>query len=377
MDLSHLVSPIRTSIDARDVAPIVLQKTAEDCADYRALADIGIVFPDAGLRDMMDAQRRVGVGMDDLQGTITTGSISTPVQFLQNWLPGFVNVITQVRNIDRLIGIQTTGSWEDEEVVQGILENTGKAQPYGDINNVPLANYNTNYERRTYVRFELGFANNRLADLRAAKARINSPQNMRNSVALALEIQRNAVGFYGYNSGANRTYGFLNDPNLPNYVNVANPGGGTAWSTKTALQILADVRTAVSALLTRSGGNIDATKVPTTLAVSLSSFSFLQTITEYNVSVMETLKKLYPQMRIESAPQLDAANSTANVFYLYADSYQDGSDDDGRVFIQPVSTKSIMLGLHQTAKGYVEDYSNGTAGAMLKRPYAVVRYSGI
>jgi len=29
------------------------------------------------------------------------------------------------------------------------------------------------------------------------------------------------------------------------------------------------------------------------------------------------------------------------------------------------------------AKAYEEDYSNATAGVLLKRPYAVVRYSGI
>ncbi len=64
-------------------------------------------------------------------------------------------------------------------------------------------------------------------------------ESKRESAGLALEQQRNAVGFYGYNSGNNFTYGFLNDPNLPAYMTVAATGTGssTLWSTKTFLEI--------------------------------------------------------------------------------------------------------------------------------------------
>ena len=42
---------------------------------------------------------------DALQPTVTTASIGTPVQFLQNWLPGFVFVVTAARKIDDIIGL--------------------------------------------------------------------------------------------------------------------------------------------------------------------------------------------------------------------------------------------------------------------------------
>jgi hypothetical protein len=44
--------------------------------------------------------------------------------------------------------------------------------------------------------------------------------------------------------------------------------------------------------------------------------------------------------------------------------------------LQVVPAKFKVLGVEQKAKGYMEDYSNATAGAMLKRPYAMVRYYG-
>lgn len=348
-----------------------LEFKAEDCKDYKDLAKIGLDFAPAAMRHIQ------GMAMDALQPTVTTGSVSTPIQFLQTWLPGFVHVLTQARNIDLLVGVATLGSFEDEEVVQGVLERTGRAMPYGDKNNVPLSSWNTNFERRTVVRFEEGLDVGRLEEMRSARMRVNSAESKRGAAALALEIQRNAVGFNGFNSGNGRTFGFLNDPSLPNYVNVANPGGGTAWSGKTFLQICSDIRTAAQALRTRSGANIDPNKANLVLAVASASVDFLTTTSDFGISVYDWLKQAFPNLRVESAPELNAANGGANVFYLYAESIVDSGTDDGRVWIQAVPMRSMMLGVHQTAKGYVEDYANATAGVMLKRPYAVVRYSGI
>jgi hypothetical protein len=42
-----------------------------------------------------------------------------------------------------------------------------------------------------------------------------------------------------------------------------------------------------------------------------------------------------------------------------------------------VLTKFQVLGVEQKAKGYLEDYTNATAGIMCKRPYAVIRRSGL
>jgi hypothetical protein len=96
------------------------------------------------------------------------------------------------------------------------------------------------------------------------------------------------------------------------------------------------------------------------------------------MSVADWLKKTYPNMRVVVAPELAAANGGANVFYLYADEINDGdSDDGGQTFIQIVPTKFKTLGVEKRAKNYLEDYANATAGIMLKRPYAVVRRSGI
>jgi len=297
---------------------------------------------------------------------------------LQKLMPGFVNVVTAARKIDDFVGMSTVGSWEDEEIVQGIMEYTGSAVPYGDYTNVPFSSWNTNFERRTIVRFEEGMQVGTLEEARASRQRVNSASAKRDAAALSLEIQRNTIGFYGYNNGANRTYGFLNDPALPAYIAVpVGALGGTQWSTKTTLEIIADILTAVTQLRTQSQDVIDPKKTPLTLALPTVCVDRLSTPTDLGYSVQEWLTANYSNIRVESAPELDGANGGANVFYLYAEKVDDMSSDDSRTWVQAVPSKFTALGVEKHVKGYEEGYTNATAGLMLKRPYAVVRYSGI
>lgn len=126
----------------RDVQALSLNKEAVSLQTLDKLQAMGIGIDAADFQGMMKAH---GIGMDaGLVGNLTTPSVATPVQFLQEWLPGFVHVVTAPRRIDELVGIATQGRWEDEEVVQGVLEYDGKTQPYGDETNVPLSSWNVN-----------------------------------------------------------------------------------------------------------------------------------------------------------------------------------------------------------------------------------------
>lgn len=369
---------------ARSFAAGGIKITADQVREFVAnSAGLGITLPastianmTAGLGVAMDSND-VGIAPAPLSG-LTTPSIAAQIQFLQAWLPGFVRIITAARKIDDLIGLATVGDFADEEVVQGVLENLGVAVPYTDNGNVPLLSWNANFERRSIVRFEAGLSVGYLEEQRAARIRISTAGEKRTSSALALDIQRNRVGFYGYNGGANRTYGFLNDPSLPAYVNVPNGASGNGkWSTNTFLEITAQLRVALAALRTQSGDTIDVKKTQITLAVGSNAVDFLTVTSDFGISVSDWLKTNYPNVRVESAPELNDANGGVGVFYLFAESVDDGASDDNRTFIQVVPTKFLTLGVEKRTKEYVEDYANATAGTMCKRPYAVVRYSGI
>ena len=381
LELSH--------ISARNVKPVKCMDEAQKraiCEQYQELKRYGISLDDKDLVKMFEHFRadagndgRYLSGMDaNLTTPLTTASITTPVQFLQAWLPGFVEIITAARRIDMLVGITTQGSWEDEEIVQGVLEKVGNAAIYGDNTSTPLTNWNVNYERRTIIRFEEGMEVGRLEEARAAAIRTNSAENKRAAASSSLEIERNRVGFNGFNGGDNRTYGFFNSPQLPAYSTVPNGASSDSeWSTKTFLEIIADLRVAFQLLRTQTQEQVDPTTDATTLAIATDAIDYLSTVSDFGVSVREWLTENYPNCRTISAPELNDANGGENVFYLYAETVNDSGSDDNRTWVQVVPTKFQTLGVDQRHKSYVEAYSNATSGLLLKRPYAVVRRSGI
>ena len=119
-----------------------------------------------------------------------------------------------------------------------------------------------------------------------------------------------------------------------------------------------DIRTAIVALRNQSQDTIDPEKVDLTLAVATDAVDCLTTTSDFGISVRDWMREAYPRIRVVSAPQLNDAYSSDNVFYLYADKIDDMSTDGGRVWIQPVPTKFQVLGVQQLAKAYEEDYSN-------------------
>lgn len=373
MQLFNEASQIHHAFDARELSRANAEfKLGRDYA----MDELDQVMAINGVGIMPSALRQMAAldyAMDATQSPTTTPTIPGLVQFYQSWLPGMIEIVTAPRLIDELIGRSSVGSWEDEQIVQQVTEMTGAPQPYGDTTNVPLTDWNPEFVSRTVVRFEQGLRVGILEEARAAKIRVDSGGTKRRSAGIQLEIARNAIGFYGYNSGANLTYGFLNDPNLPNYVSA--PTGN--WNTATFLQIQGDLLAAFAALRTGSQGLIDPSKDAITLAVSLNRVDFLAKTSDFGISVWDWLKQFYPNVRVVGVPQLNTANGGANVFYVYADSVKDSGTDDQRTWLQAVPALFQLLGVQKLTKAYEEDYSNATAGAFLKRPYAIKRYTGI
>lgn len=374
------LSKVHSFISPRQ-AQLELEKKHVGDAAIKKLRQMGIDIDSQFIRDQVDGlyagDRARSVALDSaFTPAQTVASVPTPLQFLQHWLPGFVKVVTASRKIDDILGIKTAGSWEDQEIVQGIVESSGFVSEYGDFTNIPLASWNTNFERRTIVRGELGIQVGVLEEGRAAAMRVSSAEEKRQAAAISLEIFRNAVGFYGWNNGANRTFGFLNDPNLPDWITVS----GATWDTKTFLQITADIRVAIARLRTQSQDIIDPEKIEMCLTLPTAKVDFLSVTSDYGVSVRDWLTQTYPKVRIVSCPEMNGILAGSDGFVLFAekiDSALDGSSDGGNTFDQLVPNKFYTLGVEKRAKSYVEDYANATAGVLLKRPWAVVRYVGI
>ncbi len=380
-------SKVHSRLSGRKCRPFTMTQVTDSAV--ASLAKLGLVFDTHTVMEQIHCLDKAGAFSGSVMDAaftapVTSPSVPTPIQFLQQWLPGFVKVLTAARKIDELVGITTIGSWEDQEIVQGIVEPAGTATEYGDFTNIPLTSWNTNFERRTIVRGELGILVGMLEEARAGAMRLNSAETKRQQSAVGLEVMRNAIGFFGWYNGNNRTFGFLNDPGLPAAITSTTTNG---WRSGSFQQIINDVRIMVQQLRVNSQDQVNPEDLDLVLALPTNVVDFLSITTDFGISVRGWIEQTYPKLRIVSAPELmgaipdpDNAGQYENVAYLYAeeiDSSVDGSTDGGETFMQLVQTKFMTLGVEKRAKSYVEDYANATAGVLLKRPWAVVRMVGI
>lgn len=368
------VAPSRSSssMEGKKLSNDAIKSLAMDSA---TLAKMGIGMPriNSAMRNM--------IAMDSITQPVTTPSIGTPVQFLQEFLAGLVYILTTARKADTLAPVMTVGRWSDQEIVQQVLEHLGAPGLYKDHGDLPLTSWNLVYDRRDIVRFELGLQQQILEDERGQAIDINSAQEKRAALALAFEILRNEVFFNGYTTGGMRTYGILNDPNLPNFVTVATgAGGGTEWDGKTVDERISDIVTAIQSLRLQSGSNIDPKAMPLKLGLPSNTVDLMHDVdgpNTYGYTVQKWLNENYPNITIEAIPQFEDANAGASVFYLYAETVAGTGTDDGRSIYQLVPARMQPLNTVQTVKGFDEGYTNALAGCYVKRGYAIVRFSGI
>lgn len=314
---------------------------------------------------------------------VTTASIPGLIQYLQTLMPGWVRVATQARLADMLTGVRTIGQFSDEQIIQGDSELTGTPVPYTDNSNIAFASYNVNFNLRTVVRFKLGLEVGLLSQERASRIQLSDDATRRAAVMQGFEILRNAVAWYGFNSGANQTYGILNDPTLPAYTTFAENGASTStqWADKTYLEICADIMGLVNTMITQTGNQINPTGkggAQTTLAVGTSTITYLSTQNALgSQSVMQWINETYPNMRVMSAPELDGADGGENAVYFFAERFMgDGSTDGGYAWDQLVPMKIRNLGVVTELGGYKEGYASALAGIITYRPWLFVRQSG-
>ena len=312
---------------------------------------------------------------------VTPGANGVPVQFLQAFLPGMIHIMQKKRSADLLAPIVTIGDFGDMEVIITTLEHLGTPQLYSDHGEVPLAEWNTTYERRSVIRHELGALVTILEDEISSKTGVNNATTKRAAVMLAFEILRNDIFFYGFDSGANRVYGFLNDPNLPAYVTVPNgAGGNSTWESKTVKERQSDILSGLAALRSQSGSNVDVENDQLIMAIASDVKDLMSESDEGNgnlFTVNKWLAENYPNINVIPCEELNGADGGDNVFYLYPASVAESGDDDQITIIQMVPERLKSLNTVTEMKGVKEGYANALAGCMVKRGYAVYRATGI
>lgn len=351
------------------VEGFALDEAPENLRTMENLALMGVSFNDksAGVKYVMDAMPTQGV---------TAPTAQVPVQFLQHWMNKIITVVTQATVADEFLGRSTYGEWYQESVVLRIRELTGAVRPYGDHAQAPLARYNYNQEDRTIVRFAQGILTGALEEARLAAIgqKSSAYESDRAALGLAFKINTNAVAFFGYNLGLNKTYGILNDPNLAPFqvVPTGAQSKSTKWATKNFYEIVTDLNTAVAALQKQCGGNFIPSKHAFKIGIALSVDQFLNQVNSYGISVRKYITDTWPKAEIVQIPEFDGAAAGDNVMYLKLEELA-GSP----VVEQIVPAAVRLVGSVPRASGLYELYSDATAGCFVEQPLGIVRFVGI
>lgn len=359
--------------------------------DNKDIAASGITLDSAdGLQVTMDSLEMQGIGMEPNlhiqmvmdampQGTVTTATNQGPVQFLQHWMNRFITAVTQATKADEFMGRTTVGEWFQEEVVLRVRELTGSVRPYGDHAQPPLAGYNWNMEARTIVRFSQGILTGALEEQRLAALgqKASAYESDRAALALAFKLNTNAVAFFGYNLGRNKTYGLLNDPNLPDYVQVpgvalSDTESTTKWEDKDFYEIVRDLTFMVATLQAQCKANFDPRKDAFKFGIPLSCAQYLNKVNEHGHSVYEFAEKTWPKAEFVDIPEFDNALAGDNVVYIKLQAL-----NANPVVEQIVPATVRLVGAVPRPTGLYELYSDATAGCFVEQPLGVVRFFGV
>lgn len=350
------------------VEGFVLDEAPENLRTLENLEMLGVSFnqQSEGVKYVMDSMPTQGV---------TAPTAQVPVQFLQHWMNKIITVVTQATTADEFLGRSTYGEWYQESVVLRLRELTGSVRPYGDHAQAPLARYNYNQEDRTIVRFAQGILTGALEEARLAAMgqKASAYESDRAALGLAFKLNTNAVAFFGYNLGYNKTYGILNDPNLAPYQQVpATAGDDTQWSKKNFYQIVTDLNVAVAELQKQCAGNFIPSKHAFKIGIALSCDQFLNQVNQYGISVRQYIANTWPKAELVVIPEFDGALAGDNVFYLKLEELA------GNPVVEQIVPAAVRLvGSVPRASGLYELYTDATAGCFVEQPLGIVRFFGI
>ncbi len=339
-------------------------------AEFAALARVGIHLPGyVGYHADL-------LAMDAQTALITTSSSGIPA-YLANYIdPKFIEILTAPNKAAKIIGEAKKGDWTSQTLTFPVVEYTGEVSSYGDWAENGSAGLNQTFPQRQPYHYQTitqwGERQLAMADL----SKVDYAARMNQASANVLNKFQNDTYFLGVAGLQN--YGLLNDPALSAAIapgdKVFNSGASGPWITNgavtaTAGEIYSDIQSIFSQLVSQTNGLIDMDSAMT-LAMSPGSEVALLTTNQYNVNVNDQLKKNFPNLKVETAPQY--ATSGGNLVQLILDNFE-GQEVAECVYTEKMRAHAIIRDL----SSYKQKKSQGSVGTVIYRPMAIAQMLGV
>ena len=316
-----------------------------------------------------------GIAMDaemaaDAQPALVTTSNSGIPAFLSTYIdPGLIEVLVAPMKAAQVIGNELKrGDWTTDTAMFPVVESTGQTSGYGDYSESGTADANVNFPQRQSFRYQVITQWGELELEKAGLAKIDLANRKNIASVLTLNKFQNKSYFFGV-SGL-QCYGLLNDPALSSAVTpTTKAAGGYTWAVATANEIYADVQKLYATLQAQANGLVDL-ETDMTLALSPAIQTYLTTTNIYNVNVFDLIKKNYPNLKIETAPEY--ATTGGQLMQLIANNIE-GQRTADCAFTEKLRAHPIIV----ASSSFKQKKSQGTWGTVIYRPFLIAQMLGM
>nr|DAM99280.1 MAG TPA: major capsid protein [Caudoviricetes sp.] len=317
--------------------------------------DAGIVFMGGG-KKLMDDKIAAALAMDAQPGLTTVGNSGIPAWMLNYVDPQLIEIILQPTKAAEVFGEMKKGDWTTETATFMTVEPTGEVSSYGDYNNNGVSGVNVNFPQRQSYHYQVFTRWGEREVARAGEAKIDYVARVNEASVNALNRFQNKTYLFGVKGLQN--YGVLNDPSLP-----ASTAAAKTWANSTGEEVYESIRKLFQNLLKQTGGKIDM-NTPLLLVCSPTASVDLTKTNQYNVNVIDQLKKNFPNLRVETIPEYSA--TSGETVQLIVEEL-DGQRTLDCAFTEKMRAHNMVL----EASSIKQKKSQGTWGAIIYRPFCI------
>lgn len=326
----------------------------------------GFVFPHA--RMWATSENRARIAQD--AALITTPNTTVPAELLAYIDPMVIEILTAPRRAREIFGEEKKGDWTTPYMKWRVDEMTGKTEPYSDYANGTTSGVNSEWQTRVQYVFQTSITYGDFEVDMSSTAKVNLAASKQRAAANVIDIDQNR--FYLLGVAGKEIYGILNDPNLPAAITAGatGTGGSTKWADKTTVQIYNDVLALFAQLSEQSSGLIDK-DTPLKLCLSPELAVRLGAATDFNVSVLDMLKRYFTRIDIVTVPELHSMTVGETMFLIAPE--VNGQRSGTLAFGEKMRAGRVVPDLSSFRQKFV----GTTYGGIVLMPFAFAQMTGM
>jgi hypothetical protein len=325
----------------------------------------GFIFP--GARMWVTPENRARIAQD--AALITTPNTTVPAELLAYIDPMVIEILTAPRRAREIFGEEKKGDWTTPYMKWRVDEMTGKTEPYSDYANGTTSGVNSEWQTRVQYVFQTSITYGDFEVDMSSTAKVNLAASKQRAAANVIDIDQNR--FYLLGVAGKEIYGILNDPNLPAAITAGatGTGGSTKWADKTTVQIYNDVLALFAQLSEQSSGLIDK-DTPLKLCLSPELAVRLGAATDFNVSVLDMLKRYFTRIDIVTVPELHSMTAGETMFLIAPE--VNGQRSGTLAFGEKMRAGRVVPDLSSFRQKFV----GTTYGGIVLMPFAFAQMTG-